>query len=372
MNTSSLNGWLDQWPRARLRIGDAIVPSYFACGMTGVGAGALAVLLLAVWTGASAAIAAAVCALACATFLVFSLLRWWITGVQKIVLLEHFAVVLLTAYAVLTLCGLPALRFVDLLTVGLSTFLIAGRIGCFVAGCCYGVEAGIGVSYPEECGHHSRARRMPLQLVESIAWAILTAAAALAVIFKPEGTALALVLIAYGALRSMLEPLRGDPRRRFLALTEGGWLAVLSLSMGVWLHDHSLAISTVALAGSAAFAALVTVLISATRRSWLALSFTGSERVNVERAASALKEAELGATPVVREAGDLIFAASRVEDGEGKAALNISVSSRARKLDRAEATVMLEWLTRTWGIEAGELRPVEAKNGVFLATLLAH
>jgi len=369
VSSSSINAWLDQWPRVRVRIGDAIVPAYFACGMVGVGAGALAVLLLAVWTGASAAVAAAVCALACATFLVFSLLRWWITGVQKIVLLEQFAVVLLTAYGVLSLCALPALAYVDLLTVGLATFLVAGRIGCFVTGCCYGVEAGIGVSYPKECGHHSRARRMPLQLVESIAWAILTAAAALAVIFKPEGTALELVLIAYGALRSMLEPLRGDPRRRWLWLTEGGWLAALAIGMGAWLHDRSLAISAITLGGSAAFAALVTVLISATRRSWLALSFTGSERAHVERAASELKAAELGAVPVVCEAGDLIFAASRVEDGAGKGDLNISVSSRGRKLDHAEATMTLEWLMRTWGIDAGDLRPVEAKNGVFLTTL---
>src|SRR2546428_730272 len=126
------NDVLDQWPRAEIRIGPRILPTYFVMGLAGVAAGASVQLSLAIIRGLSAAIALGVGALACITFVTFLLLRRAIARADRIVLLENVYVVLAVTFGGLRLAGVDPMPQLDLLSVGLSVFLVFGRVGCLL------------------------------------------------------------------------------------------------------------------------------------------------------------------------------------------------------------------------------------------------
>ena len=98
-----------------------------------------------------------------------------------------------------------------------------GRIGCFFAGCCYG-----------RSGH-------PVQLYEALGLALI-ALASRHVLGRVEagvavrGTAFRVYLGLYGALRVVLDPLRGDGRpERFLGLSHQQGIALCAITLAlVW------------------------------------------------------------------------------------------------------------------------------------------
>jgi len=349
----------------------SLLPVYFVAGFTGTCAGALVILLLAVWTGLSLTISAAICALACATFISFGMLRARLLRQQKIVLLEHFLLVEGLAFAALHALGIAPLPYLDLLTTGLATFMVFGRLGCFLSGCCYGISFPVGVSYPVECGHRSRTRRLPTQLIESAVWAVFALLSLAAVLLRPAGTALFMVLTGYGVLRLVLEPLRGDPRKRYLGLTEAAWLSILSLGIAAYFRESSLELGLVTTLGTAAFALVVPLVLAKTSSYWLALDESSDARAAVAAIAGEMKEHEIGIEPVVRTLGPLTFAASYTRDEVGIPSLNVSVSSRSRRLDRSEASQLLEWMSHGLGVDVSDVRPVLSEKGVYLATLRA-
>ena len=91
-----------------------------------------------------------------------------------------------------------------------------GRIGCFMAGCCYGVETDlpIGVEFHlSEIAPHG-VSLMPVQLMEAAF--DLGLAAALTVMARDPGRSkklLPVFILSYGTMRFFLEFLRGDAAR---------------------------------------------------------------------------------------------------------------------------------------------------------------
>lgn len=84
-----------------------------------------------------------------------------------------------------------------------------GRIGCFLAGCCYGkqTDSWIGVEFPD------LGKRIPTQLIEAIFLFILTAVL-LILIFKTNFKWTMLTYLAsYSIFRFILEFYRGDEER---------------------------------------------------------------------------------------------------------------------------------------------------------------
>ena len=88
-----------------------------------------------------------------------------------------------------------------------------GRVGCFLAGCCYGVEttSWLGVKFP---GMLNKVH--PTQLYEALFLFLLTAVLFFIAIKKRSIHNLALYLFTYGIFRFCLEFLRGDNRGSFL------------------------------------------------------------------------------------------------------------------------------------------------------------
>ncbi len=87
-----------------------------------------------------------------------------------------------------------------------------GRIGCFLAGCCYGKQSEHGIYMPEV-----GARVIPTQLIEAIFLFVLTAALLVMLMKKRlNGYCLVTYALSYSIFRFVLEFFRDDPRGALL------------------------------------------------------------------------------------------------------------------------------------------------------------
>lgn len=86
-----------------------------------------------------------------------------------------------------------------------------GRIGCFFAGCCYGIETNgaLGVLFP---GHYHSV--YPTQLFES-AFLFIMFGVTTYLFFKDYKINMIVYLFSYGIFRFLLEFIRGDDRGEF-------------------------------------------------------------------------------------------------------------------------------------------------------------
>jgi len=126
--------------------------------------------------------------------------------------------------------------FSDLLTPIIPLFHVFGRIGCFLSGCCYGVESKIGFTYKHSLMElANNVNRFPIQLVEAsynlILFIILT-------VFnkkgKFKGKILYLYLILYPVGRFIFEFFRGDEYRGFIfGLSTSQFISILLLIFSV-------------------------------------------------------------------------------------------------------------------------------------------
>jgi phosphatidylglycerol:prolipoprotein diacylglycerol transferase len=115
-----------------------------------------------------------------------------------------------------------------------SVALAVGRVGCFLAGCCYGGPTNVawGVPAPEELGAHSIH---PVQLYEAFGHVVM--AALLIVAFrrrKLRGELAMVFFVLEGFLRVFVEAYRGDAARGVwsLGLTTGQLTGLLFVALG--------------------------------------------------------------------------------------------------------------------------------------------
>ena len=115
-------------------------------------------------------------------------------------------------------------------------FHVFGRIGCFFAGCCYGVEVPWGYAFSHSIGAPNGIPLMPVQLIES-ALNILIFITVLMYQRKKRQpyTALKLYLSCYAVIRFALEFFRGDEiRGRFLIFSTSQWISAAVLIVCIW------------------------------------------------------------------------------------------------------------------------------------------
>lgn len=148
------------------------------------------------------------------------------------------------------IAGARVAPLIDLTTLGIGTFLVFGRIGCFAVACCHGT-LGPGVAYgPEHVAMGLWARwegraLWPVQLFESAASAGLVIVAALAGAHAP-GIPAVIYITGYGVTRFALEQLRGDATRPYLrGASEAQWLALISVAACAIWHPHVLTLAAV-------------------------------------------------------------------------------------------------------------------------------
>lgn len=133
---------------------------------------------------------------------------------------------------------LPFNIFSDIVATIIPLFHFFGRIGCFLVGCCYGVESHIGFTYQHsliESANH--VNRFPIQLVEaSYNLCLFIILYSLYKKNKLTGKLLGLYLVLYPIGRFIFEFFRGDEYRGFLfGLSTSQIISILLFIFGIFL-----------------------------------------------------------------------------------------------------------------------------------------
>ncbi len=121
--------------------------------------------------------------------------------------------------------GLSCRNVLELAAPGIPLFHVFGRIGCFSAGCCYGIGG------------------FPLQLLEAgINICIFLLVFLLQQKGKMKGKTFLIYLITYSSVRFVLEFLRGDPERGFIGMfSVSQWISVILLVVSaVFLFERQI------------------------------------------------------------------------------------------------------------------------------------
>ena len=122
----------------------------------------------------------------------------------------------------------------DILIIAPACITLAhafGRIGCFCAGCCYGVEttSWLGVKFP---GMDYKV--YPTQLFEAIFLFALSLILSLLAFKKKSIWTFPIYLCSYGVFRFLIEFIRGDDRGAyFLSLSPSQWFSIFSVIIAI-------------------------------------------------------------------------------------------------------------------------------------------
>ncbi len=118
-------------------------------------------------------------------------------------------------------------------------FHVFGRIGCFLAGCCYGIpwDGPMGVTFTRSIVAPNGVSLLPVQLIEAGANVITFA---VLLIFRKKLKKplqnFGLYLVIYGIERFVLEFFRGDlARGAFLNVSTSQWISLILLPIGIYV-----------------------------------------------------------------------------------------------------------------------------------------
>jgi phosphatidylglycerol:prolipoprotein diacylglycerol transferase len=151
---------------------------------------------------------------------------------------------ILGGYIYCRLHNLDFVRYFDFMIPEVALAQGFGRIGCFLAGCCYGAETDqwFGIVFPTNSLAPSGVALIPTQLLMS-AFDFLLAFLLfyLAKKDRPQGTLASVYLIAYSLGRFVIEYLRGDMIRGSVGvLSTSQLISLFTFAAGViwliWLH----------------------------------------------------------------------------------------------------------------------------------------
>ena len=118
----------------------------------------------------------------------------------------------------------------DMVAPAVPLFHVFGRIGCFLGGCCYGVESTFGFVYQYSLiAEANGVTRFPIQLVEAL-WNLLLFLILSRLLQKNRfpGRLFCIYLLTYAPARFLLEFWRGDALRGiWLGLSTSQWISLL-------------------------------------------------------------------------------------------------------------------------------------------------
>jgi hypothetical protein len=246
------------------------VGSYAALGAAGFVAAAVLVTVVSPALGGSPRLAALVAAVSAVTFLGAVKVTDVLFGGERIVFYEQALLVVGACALALWVAGFDVAAGTDVVVLGLGLFLVFGRIGCFMVGCCHGRPSRRGVCYGQAHAEAGFPRRwvgrplVPVQLIEAgSSLALVVGALTWAALGEPApGDLTFFYLTGYGLARFGLELVRGDEARAmWRGVTEAQLTAVAVAWSLVTLRWDNLAAWAAAVALS-----LATLSVLAHRR----------------------------------------------------------------------------------------------------------
>lgn len=154
-----------------------------------------------------------------------------------------FLVALITAYLYMRRQRLPVLETADVFSPGLALGQAIGRLGCFSAGCCWGIECHLpwAVKFQDPAAHDLTGVPLgvpihPTQLYESFADALIFAFL-YRMISRPHtsGAMLGWYLTLYSVVRFIIEFFRFHEQGLHFGLSYTQWISVATLAAGIAL-----------------------------------------------------------------------------------------------------------------------------------------
>lgn len=130
---------------------------------------------------------------------------------------------------------LPVLKYFDLAIPSVALAQGFGRIGCFLAGCCYGREttAWYGITFHDSPFAPNGVSLIPTQLISSVAdFAHFFLLLWVAKKKKTDGVVVTAYMICYSIGRFMIELLRNDPRGNVSLLSTSQFISIFMLMAG--------------------------------------------------------------------------------------------------------------------------------------------
>jgi prolipoprotein diacylglyceryltransferase len=236
----SLNALLDSLPRTRLGRWGRETPAYQGLGIAGFYGALIVVFAGGLLAGRSLLVLAGLALVCALSFFAYTYLRRWITGQERLVLLEHVWFALAASAATLWALREPSAPYLDIVAAGMCFFLAAGRAACTLVGCCHGRPASLGIVYGDECAadgfprHLVGVRLLPVPAIEMFGLVGIGASGLAALPFARPGLVFAWFLLSYAVLRFGLEGLRGDARPEFLGLSRARWMALAQAGGVLW------------------------------------------------------------------------------------------------------------------------------------------
>jgi len=144
------------------------------------------------------------------------------------------------------LCGLycrikklPFWKYFDTVLPSVAIAQAFGRIGCFLAGCCYGRETDswVGIAFHNSNYAPNDVKLIPTQLFSSAGLFIIAAILFLYARKKPaDGRLGALYLIMYSAGRAIIEVFRNDFRGAVGPFSTSQFISVFILILGIAIY----------------------------------------------------------------------------------------------------------------------------------------
>lgn len=136
-------------------------------------------------------------------------------------------------------CKVKKLNFLTYFDLVMPSIALAqgfGRIGCFLAGCCYGREthAWYGITFENSPFAPNHVSLIPTQLISSAADFIhFFLLLSITKRKKTDGIVVSSYLIFYSIGRFLIEMLRNDPRGNVSVLSTSQFISIFILGMGI-------------------------------------------------------------------------------------------------------------------------------------------
>lgn len=143
---------------------------------------------------------------------------------------------ILTIYVYCRIKKLPFLSYFDLVAPSVALNQALGRVGCFLAGCCYGRETdcAIGVVFPENSLAPAGLRLIPTQLFSAGGDLVLAIGLMIyARRAKYRGNVSAFYLLFYSIGRFIIEIFRNDERGAVGALSTSQFISIFSFAFAI-------------------------------------------------------------------------------------------------------------------------------------------
>lgn len=359
------------WLRPRVTVFGRRVSSFQVCGSAGLLLATLLVSVLAWHEGLSALVVACLLATGLATALALAMATKILTGREALVYYHHEIAILSMSAIVLHALGAPVLRYLDLNALWLGAFLVCGRQGCLMVGCCHGRPHHWGVRYGDaharegfpEC--YVGVRLFPIQALESMIVAAIVAVGTFTVWSgRQPGSALCFYVVSYCAVRIWLEELRGDEARPYWGrFSEAQWTSTVLMVLilvGEWQgrlprSDWHLGVG----------------LVTALGMVILALSGRARHRILAPRHASevaslihSLAQSQVGPIAVRRTSQAFGVSTQSLGCLSGRPAALYSLSHGRRGLDAGEARVLSRLIVNLIGARGAQAL-LQGSRGIY-------